>query len=269
MTVKFGDGVTGARLPTGNENITARYRVGIGMSGMLAANQINLLMTRPLGLKDVTNPTAPTGAEDPEHLEQARQNAPLTVLTLDRIVSLQDFEDFGRAFAGIGKAQATWLWDGEKRLIHLTVAGVDGGTVPPSSDLYRNLSTAIDGARHTDQRVVIGSYRSTLFDAEAKLLVDSAYVFENVENAVAQALVEAFSFANRSFGQAITASEIIAVAQKVAGVVAVDLDKLHFHGSSSLQQRLPAGIAQWQGHQIKPAELLTINPDGIKLTPMV
>ena len=44
-----------------------------------------------------------SGGEDPESRDQARRNAPLTVKTLDRIVSLTDFEDFARAFSGIGR----------------------------------------------------------------------------------------------------------------------------------------------------------------------
>jgi hypothetical protein len=269
VTVQFGDGVTGARVPTGVENVTAKYRVGIGSSGMLDANQINLLMSRPLGVKDVTNPTLPTGAEDPEQLDQARQNAPLTVLTLDRIVSLQDFEDFARAFSGIGQAQATWLWNGQTRLIHLTIAGVDGSDVPANSDLYRNLVTAIDAARHTDQTVRIDAYTSRLFDVEAKILIDSDYLFEDVSSTVEKALADAFSFDTRAFGQAVTASEISVTAQAVAGVIAVDLDKLYFDGATALpHERLPANVAHWEGNQIKPAELLTVNADGIKLTEM-
>ena len=269
VTVQFGDGITGARLPTGSENIAAKYRVGIGSSGMLADDQINLLMSRPLGVKDVTNPNAPTGAEDPELLDQARQNAPLTVLTLDRIVSLQDFEDFARAFSGVGKAQATWLWNGETRLIYLTVAGVEGGAVPSNSDLYRNLSTAINAARHTDQAVKIDSYQSLHFDLEAKILIDPDYLFEDVKGAVELALIDAFSFENRSFGQAVTGSEISVTAQAVAGVVAVDLDKLYFDGGAATpHERLAANVANWQGNQIQPAELLTVNAAGIKLTEM-
>ncbi|GKS56846.1 hypothetical protein YTPLAS18_03730 [Nitrospira sp.] len=269
VTVQFGDGTTGARVLTGTENVSAKYRVGIGMSGMLSADQLNLLMSRPLGVKGVTNPLAPTGAEDPEQLDQARQNAPLTVVTLDRIVSLQDFEDFVRAFAGIGKAQATWLWDGERRLVHLTIAGVDGGAVPPTSDLYSNLAAAIDAARHVDQRIRIDSYKALLFDVEAKLLIGPDYLADDVKTAVENALAEAFSFNNRSFGQAITASEVIAAAQGVAGVVAVDLDKLYFDGASATpHERLPANIAHWELNQIKPAELLTINTSGVKLTEM-
>jgi hypothetical protein len=269
VTVQFGDGVTGARVPTGVENVTAKYRVGIGSRGMLDANQINLLMSRPLGVKDVSDPTAPTGAEDPEQLDQARQNAPLTVLTLDRIVSLQDFEDFARAFSGIGKAQATWLWNGQTRLIHLTIAGVDGGDVTAISDLYRNLVTAIDAARHTDQTVRIDSYKSRLFDVEAKILIDPDYLFDDVKSAVEKALSDAFSFDTRAFGQAVTASEISVTAQAIEGVVAVDLDKLYFDGATAApHERLPANVAHWEGNQIKPAELLTVNADGIKLTEM-
>jgi predicted phage baseplate assembly protein len=269
VTVQFGDSVTGARLPTGTENVTAKYRVGIGSSGMLAANQINLLMSRPLGVKDVINPLAPTGAADPEKLEDARRNAPLTVLTLDRIVSLQDFEDFARAFSGIGKAQATWLWNGQTRMIHLTITGVDGGDVPANSDLYRNLVKAIDAARHTDQTVRIDAYQSRLFSLEAKIIIDPDYLFEDVKNAVQKALADAFSFETRSFGQAVTVSEVDVTAQAVAGVVAVDIDKLYFDDASpSTNERLPADVAHWEGNQIKPAELLTVNANRIKLTEM-
>ena len=70
-------------------------------------------------------------AADPESRDDARHNAPLTVLALDRIVSLQDYEDFAGAFSGIGKALATWTWDGERRAVFVTVAGPG----PAGSDL--------------------------------------------------------------------------------------------------------------------------------------
>ena len=52
---------------------------------------------------------------NPSRCPDARQNAPFTVLTLERVVSLQDYEDFARAYPGIAKALATWTWDGRKR----------------------------------------------------------------------------------------------------------------------------------------------------------
>src|SRR5205823_2679706 len=107
-TVIFGDGKTGARLPTGVENVKTKYRKGIGLPGLVKEHKLSQLMTRPLGVKGVTNPLAATGAQDREQLADARRNAPLTVLTLGRVLSLQDYEDFARAFSGIVKALATW-----------------------------------------------------------------------------------------------------------------------------------------------------------------
>jgi hypothetical protein len=109
VTVQFGDGLSGARLPSGTENVTGVYRAGTGLEGQVRAEQLSLLLTRPLGVKSVINPLAPTGAQNPEERDQARQNAPLTVLTLERVVSVRDYENFARAFSGIGKAQAITL----------------------------------------------------------------------------------------------------------------------------------------------------------------
>jgi len=269
VTVQFGNGANGARLPTGPENVKATYRVGVGLPGMVKAGQISLLMSRPLGLKEVINPMAPSGAQDPERLDQARQNAPLTVLTLDRIVSLRDYEDFARAFAGVGKAQAAMLTRGELRLIHMTVAAQNGGAIEPGSATAINLRDAIDAARHPKHQVRIDSYAKRTFNFSARLLIDPTYIAEQVEAKVREALLADFSFDRREFGQAVTESEIVAIAQKVKGVVAV----LEFDlPGADAQGRLLAKPGRFDETQIdpngtltKPAELLLINSDDIDL----
>ena len=107
-------------LPTGQNNIHVTYRKGIGTEGNVEAEQLTTLLTRPLGVKEATNPLAASGGDDSELLVDARRNAPLTVLTLERAVSLQDYEDFSRAFAGVAKALATWIWDGTRRSLNIT-----------------------------------------------------------------------------------------------------------------------------------------------------
>ena len=271
--VQFGDGTRGARPPTGVENIAATYRVGIGLAGMVKAGQLSLLMTRPLGVKGVTNPLPADGAADPENLEEARTNAPFTVLTLDRIVSLQDFEDFARAFAGIGKAQATWLWDGEKSVVHITIAAANSNTVSETSNLYINLRNAIDAARDPIQQILVQTYQPLFFDVEAKILVWPGYNTELVKTQVIKALQQAFGFAARTFGQAVTKSDVLAAIQRVEGVQAVDLDKLYLTGQASeLKELLAANIAYWDPSMtpptIKLAELLTIHSTGIQLKDM-
>src|ERR1700721_1610805 len=101
-TVMMGDGVlAGARIPTGQNNVTANYRKGIGSAGNVDARRITLLLSRPQGVKDVTNPLPASGGADPDTIAQVQSRAPLSVMTLDRVVSLQDYQDFANAFAGI------------------------------------------------------------------------------------------------------------------------------------------------------------------------
>lgn len=271
-TVHFGDGVNGARLPTGQDNMVATYRHGLGTGGLVKPGQISLLMTRPVGLKDVVNPDASTGAADPEQLDDARSNAPLTVLTLDRIVSLQDHEDFARAFAGISKGRATLLWNGEQRLVHLTVAGVAGASVDRESALFNHLRSAIDLARHTDQEVRISSYNKLTFDVAARVKVNGDLVTDDVFRAITATLLVRFGFPARSFGQGLTSSEVIAVIQSVAGVEAVILEALHFTDrNATLENRLAVADAHWNPSQseVLPADLLTLNPTGITLNELV
>ncbi len=265
LSVQFGDGATGARLPTGANNVTATYRTGLGLAGNVGAGSITTLLSRPLGAKAVINPIPATGAGDPELLADARQNAPLTVLTLDRIVSVQDFEDFARAFAGIGKAQATLLWNGERQVIYLTIAGADGRRIDPASVLFMNLLAGIDAARHADQPVRVAPHTALTFTLGARVAIDPDRIQADVFATVKSALTGTFAFANRAFGQGVTASEILAVMQNVPGVVAVDLETLN--GRDPIRQpNIPARLAHWNLTSVQGADLLLIDPDGITLT---
>jgi hypothetical protein len=261
--VEFGDGATGARLPTAAHNVRAAYRVGTGLAGLVGAGKLTQLLGAPLGVKAVTNPLPATGAEDPETIDRARDNAPLTVLTFERIVSLDDVEDFAAAFAGIGKAQATPLWDGETEIVHLTVALADGTPPTPDSPTLANLREAVAAKGDPHLRIQIDPYVDRPFAVEATAVVDPDYEAAAVLDAVRAALTAAFSFERRAFAQAVAESEVIATIQRVEGVEGVDLEWLHLVGEYTL---LPAQRARFSGGTIIPAQLLTLPPDQVKVT---
>jgi hypothetical protein len=269
VTVTFGDGKSGNRLPSGRENIVAIYRTGIGLAGQMKAGQLSLLKTRPPGIDKVNNPLPATGAADPETMIEARESAPLTTRTLDRIVSLQDYEDFARSFVGIGKAHAVALWTGNIQQVHITIGAIGGQAVLPETSLYENLVTAIENARDPLQPVQVDSYESLRFNIAAKLLIDYRYLPDKVLAQVTALLKNRFAFELQSFGRALTAAEVIATIQSIGGVVAVDLDALHrLDKPRSLEQFLPAAAATWDAtnNRILPAQLLTLNPAGISLS---
>jgi Baseplate J-like protein len=267
--ITFGDGTKGARLPSGLENITATYRSGIGLEGNLIAEQLSLLKTRPLGVSEVINPLPATGGAPRESLTEARVNAPATVRTLDRIVSIRDFTDFAQGFAGIGKAQALPLWNGETQMVHITIAAGQGNAVFQDSNLYTKLVAAIEQARDPIQQVQVDSYERLLFNIAARLLLDSRYEAKVVNAKIYHTLKTIFAFEQRQFSQDVTAAEVIAAIQTVAGVIAVDLDALYQVGRSKARERsLPALSARYDvaSETIKPAQLLQLNPAGIQLT---
>ena len=224
--VIFGNGREGARPPTGTQNITAVYRNGIGQPGNVKAEQISLLVTRPLGVKEVINPLPATGGADREGRDQARQNAPIGVLALDRLVSVQDYADFTRTFAGIGKASAVKLSDGLREVVHVTIAGANDIPIEAHSDLYRNLVRALRvlGDPHLPIEVELREMLTLIISAKVGVLPD--YAWELVEPTIRSALLDTFSFERRDLGQDVTTSEVIWGIQRVPGVAYVDLDYL-------------------------------------------
>ncbi|MBS0181077.1 MAG: putative baseplate assembly protein [Nitrospira sp.] len=262
-TIQFGDGVTGARLPTGRQNVRATYRQGIGASGLVKAVQLNLLMTKPAGVREVTNPVDAAGAADPETLEDIRRNAALTLRTLDRIVSLQDYQDFAAAFSGVSKALATSTWTGHRRGVLLTVAGTGGAVVKETGSVYSNLVRAIQDVGDPLVPVQVASYRPAFFKAGAKIIPASGYSAELVLSAVQERLRESFSFQSRDFGQPVALSEVLTVIHRVPGVQAAQLTQLYRVDdptAPSLQTELPAMAPQsGSGAGSLGAELLTLD----------
>lgn len=224
--VIFGDGQHGARLPTGIENIKAVYRSGIGRVGNVAAERISLLAAKPLGVKEVINPLRASGGADRERRDQARQNAPLAVVALDRLVSLSDYADFTRTYAGVGKASAVKLINGRRELIHITMAGADDIPIDKTSDLYQGLYQTLHmaGTLPLSIQLDLRELLLILISARVRLLTD--YLWEPVAQQIRAALLARFSFARRDLGQAVLLSEVISTIQGVPGVAYVDVDIL-------------------------------------------
>lgn len=222
--VVFGNGQHGSRLPTGVENVRAVYRSGIGKPGNAKAGQISLLATRPLGVKGVINPMPATGGADRENRDQARRNVPLAVLALDRMVSVQDYADFARTFAGIGKARAAKLSDGRRQVVFITIAGAEDIPIDYHSDLYINLLSALRKFGDPHQQIRVEIRELLLLVISAKVRVKPDYLWDKVEPAVKSALLDTFSFERRDLGQDVLLGEVISTIQGVQGVDYADVD---------------------------------------------
>jgi len=294
--IVFGNGKKGARLPTGIENIKAEYRSGIGKAGNVKAEQISLLMDRPLGAKEVLNPLRASGGADREGEHQARKNVPLAIRALDRLVSVQDYEDFSRTYAGIGKAKAAELTDGRQQLVHVTIAGADDIPIDETSDLFQNLRHALHefGDPYQPIRLAVRELMLMVVSADVQILPD--YQWEPVVTRLRSTLLDAFSFERRELGQDVLLSEVFSVMQSVRGVAYADIDffggipekKYDEQGASENKrrlltpeeisgevqivldkygqdkppkQRISVNLADFEKGVIRPAQLAFLTPD--------
>lgn len=272
-TIVFGDGEHGARLPTGRENVRAEYRTGIGKVGNVNADQITTLMSRPNGVKAVTNPLRASGGADKESRDQARLNVPLALMSLDRLVSTQDYADLARTFAGIGKAVAARLADGQRELVHITIAGTDDIPIDSTSDLYQNLMLTL--RRYGDPfqpfRVELRELRLLVISANVALFPD--YVWDVVIAQVRTELLAAFSFERRALGQDVLLSEVIAAIQKVPGVSYVDVDFLaavseRTASGNTRRVRKPEEIIDEMSKLLAQRDSEKTKPDREKINPL-
>jgi hypothetical protein len=127
--VQFGDGATGARLPSGVDNVTAVWRVGAGAFGPLPPDTEPSLASRLDGLKGVKLPGIVTGGSPREPGGHAREAAPGRLQSLDRLVSIDDFVSEALGIGGVVRARADWELIGGVPGIVVTIlmaAGRDG-----------------------------------------------------------------------------------------------------------------------------------------------
>ena len=249
--VGFGDGVEGATLPTGQNNIIANYRVGIGSAGNVGAEQITTLVDRPLGVSGVSNPMPATGGQDAQTVSGIRANAPLSVLTLGRAVSIDDYQNLAASFAGIAQAFALWIPNGVNRGVFVTVAASDGQALPRGNPTLENLILALQTYGNPNVLVQVQSFLETLFGLEAAIAYLPAYGSPSAQAAVQAAILAqlyaTYAFPNRTFGQGVSGDEVAALIQAVPGVLACNVTKLTLGPTSNAGDLGSAGysIATW------------------------
>jgi hypothetical protein len=237
--VRFGDGKTGRRLPTGSRNIRALLRKGIGKNGNTAANTISVLLQPQPGLKSVTNPLSGFGGIEPETAGGVKQNAPSTVVTLGRAVSLRDYEALALDYrGGVAKARAAWAEFQTQRGVALTIAAAGGG---PIDSLVQPLRAFLDQRRDPNVPLSIGGAKHVHFIFRARVHLLASTKQSAVKAACEAALGPHFEgtgyldFEQLQFGQSIFQSALLSVLQGVAGVDWVEL--IQFSESPSAQNR--------------------------------
>lgn len=149
-TVLFGDGVEGARLPSGADNVVAVYRSGAGAAAPPAAS-LGQLAGAVAGVRSVTNPIPAFGGGDREPEDALRTRAPRGALVLGRAVSLPDLEALAAGVPGVEAVHAAWAWHGSRQqaTAHVWYVGAVGleGLIEADLDAATDPNLILEVAR--------------------------------------------------------------------------------------------------------------------------
>ena len=218
LLIAFGDGVSGRRLPTGANNVRLTFRSGTGLAANLPAGSAFKTAKPHRLVEKVRQPMAATGGNDREGVESLRENAPATLLTLERAVSLDDFAWLAMAQSSVWQARAfsrpTGLGRNDK--VEVVVVPAGGGEL---GTLAATLTAFLVAHAVPEVEVTVLPFAPRTFALELLLTVDAAACNpDTVTAAVKSALQDAFSLRKRKLGQSLFLSEVYRVVEGVTGV---------------------------------------------------
>ncbi len=225
MSFMGGDGKHGAAFPTGSNNISVRYRTGMGAAGNLPANALSVLAAPLPFVQSSRNPVAANGGADAQTIEVTRQMAPVTVRTLDRAVTVQDFKELALAYPGIDKANARHVRKDGRPLIDLVVATTGG--LPLNLVMRDSLTAYLQARSSPDQLVVIRDYTPVAvrlaLEAHIRPTFLRAETGVSIQKALSTGLAEDgsmgyFNFDKRGLGEDLYLSDVYALMESLPGV---------------------------------------------------
>jgi predicted phage baseplate assembly protein len=268
--VQFGDGKSGARLPSGFKNVKALYRTGSGAFGALKPGTKPQAGGKLDGLDKIHMPAEAKGGSKPEASSKAREAAPGRTQSLDRLVSLQDIEYETLSVAGVRKASAAWKAADIGASVVVTVL-MESGREAEYEEVAAFLNEANRRRGPARFPIQIAEGKRTWVCLRARFALQPGYLAGAVREAVVAALgaVDAaaeesevqglFSLDQRRFGQWEFARRIAAIMQNVKGVSWAEVDAFRQLGVAEDPATI---IFEMQG-STPPDALVDCPPDRI------
>lgn len=234
--LRFGDGLNG-RAPGGQSAFVARYRLGGGRAGDVAAGRLTRWLLRADGAPAVDgavlsgwNPLPADGGSDPEDVEQGRLLAPAAYRRQLRAVTTDDYAAAAQTVAGVQRSVDRRRWAGSWYAHEVTVdplaARADDPAVPQAvRDLlegWRLAGVDVEAARPVYVPLLV----------RVLVCVLPGYVEADVEAQLLDVLsarslpgggIGLFHPDRFTFGRPLYVSDVVATAMSVPGVAWADV----------------------------------------------
>ena len=275
--ILFGDGVGGA-IPAVGATIYATYRIGGGVVGNVSTGTIKYILTNAVNGLSVLNQDiavsgdgAASGGADQESTDSIRINAPASVRTLNRAVSLADYATWVTQLSGVAKAIAI-----ADVYTSVTVSfapygdtGVKGDGVTPSTTfngLKAQVTNYLASKIPANTTVTLQPPFYVPIDFNLSVTVNPQYRQTLVQTAVTTALTNLLAFNNVTFNDRVTLQSVLTAIGAVPGVSYVNLPLMVRHdalqsyttGYKSLTSNV-ANITTTTNHTLQVGNIVAVS----------
>lgn len=215
VIIRFGNGTSG-KVPIAVSNIFANYKVGGGTEGNVGANTIVELYEAVPGLEETFNPFGPhVLGKNMESVEEAKWRGPASLKTLNRYVTIPDYEDGIRLdYPAVAKA---------KGIANTTTGDVDLYLAPFVGDTLSASQKAEIMEIINEKQIIFASavikdpiYKTV--NVSVDVIIHDNYDAEMIRYSAENIIRDLFDPENMDFGKDVTLSEIHFEIRKTAGV---------------------------------------------------
>jgi len=223
--IKFGDGINGMVPPPGQE-IRGNYHITKGIEGNIGQGTVTASSTdfTTFGITNtvITNNLPAVAGSGYEDIEKIRRSAPLSLRTLDRAVTRQDYIDIAKLAPGVDKANIKFACG---KVIDIYIVPNGGGIAPQSL-----LNTTKD---FIDLRKMLTTFVNVLPTGQSDIVVDMNIKARfrasllQTEVDIVEALTNEYSYANSDVNKPIRTSDIISLVDNLEKVDFLTINRIY------------------------------------------
>lgn len=225
----LGDGITGA-IPATSAPMYATYRYGVGAAGNIGIGEIRSLVAGgalAAQIASVNNAAPLTGGANAESLTSMRTNAPKSLRSLDRAVTLEDYANVALQVGGVTRAAAMSSTPNSV-IVYLMATGGNNASV----QLKDRVKSYLDKRKMANATVTLADATKVNINVTVTITVADQYRRREVQLAVTEAIKALYHFDNVQMGQRVKAADVFAATEDIAGVDIVDIT-VHDRGAGA------------------------------------
>lgn len=196
MQILFGDGLNGL-IPASTKDIKVGWYETDGRNGNIGVgliNTINSILTLPVGVTaSVSNLLAITNGTDAESVSELRKFIPLSLRTLYRAVTYQDYIDVTELAPGVAKAGIQYSCG---KIVDIYIAPNGGGT--PSPTLLTEVFNFMEFRKMITTKHRVFGAGQVIIKHRIKVTSKPQYFNIDTYNEVKNALIDFYNVENQS-----------------------------------------------------------------------